>query len=359
MRERQTLIVKEQTDFMESGTGMVAWRSPSNIAIIKYWGKHGDQLPANASLSLTLTESHTTTQVAYKPGSGKVRLYFEGKLNQPFEERVAKYIARLANDNPVLSAIDFEISSQNSFPHSAGIASSASAMSALALCIGSIVYAHEGKETDADFWKMSSHNARLGSGSASRSIRGSVMIWGSIEEVEGSSDIFAVELPAVHPVYGTYMDTILLVDKGEKEVKSSVGHSLMHNHPYAAQRFDRARAHMRDLLPAMRSGDTHVFGKIAEAEALDLHGMMMTSTPPYLLMKPNTISVINALHAYRADTGLPVYMTLDAGPNVHLLYPQEVATEVKQWIESDLKQYCCEGQMIHDRVGRGSEMIVL
>jgi diphosphomevalonate decarboxylase len=183
------------------------------------------------------------------------------------------------------------------------------------------------------------------------------MIWGAVDAEEGSSDRFAVKMKSSHPIFETYRDTILLVDRSEKEVKSSVGHALMHDHPYAEQRFGRARRHMGELLTAMREGDVHRFGAIAEAEALDLHSMMMTSTPPYLLMKPGTLSVINALQAYRAETNLPVYMTLDAGPNVHLLYPEEVAPPVNEWIESELKQYCFEGQMIHDRVGTGSEKI--
>jgi diphosphomevalonate decarboxylase len=348
---------EQQTQPCEPGTGIVAWKSPSNIAIIKYWGKHGEQLPSNPSLSLTLKEAYTTTRVEYVRGTGRISFYFEGKLNQPFASRVTEYILRLTRDNAFLSGLDYEIRSQNSFPHSAGIASSASAMSALALCIGSIVYANEGKEIDDNFWKMASYNARLGSGSASRSIRGPVVIWGEVEGVPGSSDHFAVEAPAVHPVFNTFKDTILLIDRDEKQVKSSVGHALMHNHPYATERFKRARAHMNDLLFAMKTGDVQLFGKIAEAEALDLHGMMMTSTPPYLLIKPNTLAVINALYKFRADTGLPVYMTLDAGPNVHLLYPEEIAAKVNEWTGAELKQYCIEGQMIHDHVGNGAEKI--
>ena len=131
----------------------------------------------------------------------------------------------------------------------------------------------------------------------------------------------------------------------------------MHNHPYASARFSRARSHMSDLLSALRTGDVRLFGEIAEAEALDLHAMMMASTPPYLLIKPKTLSVINTLHQFRADTGLPVFMTLDAGPNVHLLYPEEVAQEVLDWIEGSLKTYCYEGRIIHDHVGIGSERV--
>jgi len=350
-------MVQQHTGSIKLKSGLVAWESPSNIAIVKYWGKHGEQLPANPSLSLTLSEANTTTEVTYQPGSGNVSFLFEGKSNDPFERRVAEYIKRLSRHNAFLSSLDLEIKSRNSFPHSAGIASSASSMSALALCIGSIAYANQEKEIDREFWRVASYNARLGSGSAARSIKGPVMIWGNVDEVEGSSDQYAIEAPSIHPVFNTYKDTILIVDQDEKQVKSSVGHALMHNHPYAQQRFSRAHSHMHDLLIAMKTGDVQTFGRIAEAEAFDLHSMMMTSNPPYLLIKPNTVSVINALHEYRADTGHPVFMTLDAGPNVHLLYPEEAAVMVDEWIDAVLKDYCFDGKMIHDQVGMGPERV--
>ena len=352
-RDRKTQIGQILPNEQEQG--IVAWKSPSNIAIVKYWGKHGEQLPANPSLSLTLTEAFTTTQVEYKPGQGNVAFFFEGRPNPAFATRILDYIQRLTQDHPILAALDFEINSENSFPHSAGIASSASSMSALALCLGSVIYATEGKELDNDFWKLASYNARLGSGSASRSIFGPAMIWGEVDGVSGSSDQFAIEVPTLHPVFKTYRDTILIIDRGEKQIKSSVGHSLMHNHPYAQQRFKRARTQLLNLLPAMKTGDVQLFGQIAEAEAFDLHGMMMASSPPYLLIKPGTVSVIEALQVFRADTGLPVFMTLDAGPNVHLLYPEEIARSVDEWIASELLKFCFEDQIIRDRVGTGSE----
>ncbi len=327
----------------------VTWKSPSNIAIVKYWGKHGEQLPANPSLSLTLSEAYTVTSIDYVPGTGNVRFLFEGQEKPGFTERVVRYVDRLRLDMPALGELDMTINSENSFPHSAGIASSASAMSALALCLYSIAH---GDGVIAN--TKASHYARLGSGSACRSVEGPVVAWGQVDGVDGSSDLYGVSVGGIDPVFESFRDSILIVDRSEKQVKSSAGHALMHTNPYAQQRFDRANLQLGSLLGAMRKGDIETFGEIAEAEALDLHAMMMTSTPSYMLMRPGTVEIIERIRAYRAEQGVPVYFTLDAGPNVHVLYPHSVDLEVKRFIEEELKPYCTDGMIIHDKVGHGA-----
>ena len=125
-------------DAVNNSDGEVAWRSPSNIALVKYWGKYGRQLPSNPSISFTLKNAHTNMRMKYSSGNGAVTLYFEGERNEQFEQRIKRYIKSINDIYPFLENVDLEIHSENSFPHSAGIASSASAMSALALCLCSI-----------------------------------------------------------------------------------------------------------------------------------------------------------------------------------------------------------------------------
>ena len=121
-------------------SGKIIWRSPSNIALIKYWGKYGNQLPRNASISFTLDAAHTETTLEYGPKMTEkkgisVDFLFNGISNKSFAERIEKFLHQLLPIFPFLSQIELTIFSSNSFPHSAGIASSASAMSALALCL--------------------------------------------------------------------------------------------------------------------------------------------------------------------------------------------------------------------------------
>jgi len=341
--------------------GKVKWKSPSNIAIVKYWGKHGIQLPKNPSLSFTLSSAHTLTSLAYKSKSGdgiSLKFLFEGEENQAFADKIIKFLESLVPDMPFLGQLHFDIESSNSFPHSSGIASSASAMSALALCLCSVEHELFGTLPGVDdYIQKTSHLARLGSGSASRSVIPQVGAWGTCAHVPNSTDIYAVGMDGVHEVFKTYHDDILIINAGEKAVSSRAGHALMNGNPYAAARYQQAHDRMGELVSIMKSGDVHAFGKLAEDEAMTLHALMMCSDPSYVLMKPQTLSAIEDIRAYRAKTGHPVYFTLDAGPNIHLLYPDHIKDEVSTFIKSTLKGYCQDGVIIRDMVGMGPERL--
>ena len=190
----------------------------------------------------------------------------------------------------------FTIETSNTFPHSSGIASSASGMSALALCLVQIEQQLNPTISKEFFNKKASFLARLGSGSACRSIEGDLVVWGAHANIQGSSDLVGIKYPyEVHENFKNYRDTILLVDKGEKQVSSTVGHNLMHNHPFAEPRFAQAHSNMDALMAALKTGDLNAFISIVEREALTLHAMMMSSDPYFILMKPNTLEIINKL----------------------------------------------------------------
>lgn len=340
--------------------GRVSWRSPSNLAIIKYWGKYGLQLPQNPSLSFTLDNAYTETTLAYEPNRGvdtgtSLSFFFEGEKNEAFEKRIGRYLSSLWDIFPFLRQLKLTIHSANSFPHSAGIASSASSMSALALCLCSLEH-HFFKSLDNDqqFEQKASFVARLGSGSACRSIFAEAAIWGESGEVPGSSNFYAIPFAnQLHPVFKTYHDDILLIKKDQKAVSSSAGHRLMEGNIYAESRYKQARQNLHNLLSVLKEGDVDAFGKIAESEALVLHALMMASNPPYLLLAPNTVTVIDKIKTYRVSTGEPLYFSLDAGPNIHLLYPDTIKTDVQNFIRGELSEYCVNGEWIEDGVGKG------
>ncbi|MEO0340160.1 MAG: diphosphomevalonate decarboxylase, partial [Bacteroidota bacterium] len=236
-----------------------------------------------------------------------------------------------------------------------GIASSASGMSALALCLCSI----EEKLFDQvkerpDFEKKASYMARLGSGSACRSIFSRGAIWGENADIEAGSDLYAIPFnEELHESFQDVQDTILLISRSEKSVSSRAGHQLMENNIYADNRYNQAKQRLHQLLPALRNGDWETFGAITETEAMTLHALMMTSIPPYILMEPNTLEAINRIRSFRANQKLPVYFTLDAGPNIHLLYPSNIKEQVNRFIDESLKVLCAEGQFIQDHAGIG------
>lgn len=338
---------------MEKQEILVTAKSPSNIAIVKYWGKHGCQLPNNPSVSFTLSNCYTETSVAYSPEfQNGMRFLFEGNESPKFKEKIEKYIEKHGGlyrfDADIFSHLKVE--SRNSFPHSSGIASSASSMSALVLCFLKLEKALKNDETPLDL-RRASMLARLASGSASRSVYPVMALWGETSCVSDSSDEYAVPLgDMTAPVFKTYHDTILIVSNKEKSVSSRVGHALMEGHPLAEKRYFTARYNTKRLLEALRTGDLTTFIDIAESEAVQLHELMATSNPPYKLVEPNTLKIIDEVHRFREKTNVPVCFTLDAGPNVHLLFPDEFNGKVSAFIEEKLKYYCIDNQYISDIV---------
>jgi diphosphomevalonate decarboxylase len=342
--------------------GSVTWRSPSNLAIIKYWGKHGRQLPQNPSISFTLNNAVTDTKLEYEkrttPGQDiDLDFFFHGESKPEFAEKGKKFLESLLPIFPFLTQLKLTIRSGNSFPHSAGIASSASSMSALALCLCSLEdELFDTLNEDAAFDQKASFIARLGSGSACRSIYPGLALWGKTGDVEGSSDLFAVPmLDSVHEVFHNFHDDILFASRAEKAVSSRAGHALMDENAYAEPRYQQARQRLYRLLMALRNGDLELFGTIAENEALTLHALMMTSNPSYLLMQPSTLEMIYRIRDFRKQTGHPVYFSLDAGPNIHLLYPESVVHVVRPFVEEQLVPLCENEDWLTDWVGEGPE----
>lgn len=361
----QDFIPKPYRTKLESGT--VTWESPSNIALVKYWGKKEHQIPANPSISFTLNNCKTTTTLTFSKKENTQHFSFEvfldGEKKEEFKPKVETFFKRIESYLPFLTDYHFKIETSNTFPHSSGIASSASGMSALALCLMSVekelsAIQDDSVESQKYFNQKASFLARLGSGSACRSIEGDLIVWGDSTTVEGSTDLFGVKYPyQVHHNFKDYQDTILLVDKGEKQVSSTVGHNLMHKHPYAENRFKQAHENLEKLKPILKSGDLDAFIAIIESEALTLHAMMMTSMPYFILMKPNTLKIINKIWRFRQDTGLHICFTLDAGANVHVLYPKKESKVILDFIKNELVAYCQNGQFICDQVGFGAKLL--
>ena len=339
--------------------GSYQWSAPSNIALVKYWGKKTNQIPANPSVSFTLNHCKTITKLAFEKnrnsGNFSFDLLFEGKPKEDFKPKIQKFFERIESYLPFLKDYHFTIDTQNTFPHSSGIASSASGMSALAMNLMCLEKALNPEMTEEYFYQKASFLARLGSGSACRSVKGKVVVWGNQANIKGSSDEYGVEYPYhIHDNFKNYQDTILLVDKGEKQVSSTVGHDLMHNHPFAERRFAQAHENLDKLIAIFEKGNLEEFIQIVESEALTLHAMMMTSMPYFILMKPNTLEIINRIWKFRKDTRTPVCFTLDAGANVHVLYPENVKEKVLQFIKDELVGYCQNEQYLCDEIGEGA-----
>ncbi|MCF8389778.1 MAG: hypothetical protein K9H12_03735 [Bacteroidales bacterium] len=340
-------------------SGKITWRSPSNIALVKYWGKKGFQLPANPSISMTLDKSFTETSIEYqrvpKQNKPEFTFLFHGKKNPKFEEKIGQFLKIAADRIPILNSLHLNIHSENSFPHSVGIASSASSISSLALIIHQINNEISGESTtESDNIRLASELARMGSGSACRSVYGGWSLWGKTDGILESDDKYAISLNAeVHENFKNYHDAILIVNSDPKAVSSSFGHDLMKTNPFKEIREKTAKNNALELLSALKTGDESLLASLVEQEAAGLHSMFLTSLPPFVLIKPESLHIINKMNQFRKETGLLFTYTLDAGPNIHLLYSDKIRDKILPFIHSELTVFCENGKWIDDKIGKG------
>jgi len=326
------------------------WISPSNIAFIKYWGKKGHQIPANPSFSMTLSQCVTKTSVKFTPSENLfVDLKLDGVSMPSFGAKIETYLISIADELPWIKNLNISVETSNTFPHGTGIASSASGMSAFALNLMSYISFLSSESKDDLFYKRASYLARLASGSACRSIFGGFSSWGEYGPSDASDKYASPLIP--HADLSFLHDSILVVSSQEKKTSSTSGHKKMDEHYFAQARYRQARDHFDRGIAALKTGDMEEVGSLLEKEALSLHGMMMTTPDYYMLMRPNTLKIIELIWDFRSSTKIPLYFTLDAGPNLHLIYPDYYKNKVQTFITHELSNFC--EQIIHDFTGKG------
>ena len=311
-------------------------RAPSNIAVIKYMGKLDSSLnlPSNPSLSLTLDRLCTVTEAAWS-GPGEFSLRWQGASSlgewqdlRPMEiegglalKKMQRHIARVASAlRPGLVDLGaWEIRSGNRFPAGAGIASSASGFAALTLAVARAMDAvPEGERGGA----LLSSLSRQGSGSSCRSFEGPWVAW------EGER-AFRVASPSLK-----LADLVLVVEDRPKTVGSSEAHARVLESERWPGRLERVAARYADLRRLLESDRLAIewsrFSELCLEEAMDMHGLFHSSKPTFNYMTETTREVLAWLES---EPSLPVAITLDAGPNIHLLVPTEEAGAVRRAVE--------------------------
>lgn len=280
--------------------------SPANIAFIKFWGKknHELNLPFNDTFSMNLSNCLTTTTVEFGQDKGDLIIVRGKEISGDKKNRVIRILDLVRKKAGV--NLKAKVVSENNFPEGAGIASSASGFSALALASSKAAGLNLSK-------RQLSILARRGSGSACRSI-----VSGFSEWRKGNSDTTSFAAELAPPDFWDLVDVVAITSKGEKKVGSTEGHELATTSPYFKTRLKRLPKKIRKIKEAFFARDFATFGKIAEEEAVDLHMMAMTSSPPVYYWDSGTMEIIHAVQEWR-DNGLPVFFTIDAGPNVHLI----------------------------------------
>jgi diphosphomevalonate decarboxylase len=147
------------------------------------------------------------------------------------------------------------------------------------------------------------------------------------------------------------------VSSEKKKVSSTAGHALMKDHPFAQARFAQANVNFERMLGILRSGDLESFIDVLENEALSLHGLMMNSNPSFTLLRPNTLQAIELIRDFRASTKIPLGFTLDAGPNIHLMFPRSELASVSSFVDEELTSLLENGQYLKDETGSGPKQL--
>ena len=279
----------------------------TNIALIKYWGKVDESLtiPATSSLSLTLDDTWTTTTVSFDGGSdGEDAVTINGSSPGGTQlSRVTRFLDLVRELSGQTARAS--VTSSSTVPLAAGLASSAAGFAALAAAASRAAGLHLDD-------RALSRLARRGSGSATRSIFGDLVLWNA-----GVDDDTSYAEP-VESALDLAMVVAVVSDRRKTISSRKAMRETMSASPLYPAWVEASRGDLRTALAAVRSGDLPALGEVVEANALGMHATMIASRPGIMYWMPQTVEALHAIRDMRGE-GLPVWATIDAGPNVKAL----------------------------------------
>ncbi|WP_297005792.1 diphosphomevalonate decarboxylase [uncultured Corynebacterium sp.] len=301
----------------------------ANIALIKYWGKADDDLiiPVTSSLSLTLDALYTTTTVRFGTGGDADTATLDGApvTGKP-RDRIVALLDLVRRRAGITDRA--EVTSVNTVPTAAGLASSASGFAALA---GAAAVAAGLDLSERDLSRL----ARRGSGSASRSIFGGLAVWQA-----GTGDDSSYAEPVADPT-GMADDlamVVLVLDAGEKSVPSREAmRRTVQTSPDYRPWVEAHAGHLASALAAVEQGDLERLGTVAEINAAGMHATMRSAVPPVEYLTVQSRAALDAVKTLREE-GLPAWATMDAGPNVKVLTRASEAPTVDARLRSMLAE---------------------
>ncbi|OQW53645.1 MAG: hypothetical protein A4S09_07005 [Proteobacteria bacterium SG_bin7] len=303
--------------------------APSNIALIKYMGKLGTQgnLSSNSSLSYTLNHLQTFVEIEphHEPQDSWLPLELPNQSNPLISKngqtRFLKHFAFLKNEFGLKG--NYLIRSNNNFPSDCGLASSASSFAALT--IGTYKVAREqNPKLDLTLSQLA-NLSRQGSGSSCRSLFAPWGLWDS----NGAREI---DLP-----FGRLHHHVVVVSDQIKSVSSSEAHKRINSSLLSATRKDRAERRLEQLIASLKNEDWKTSYELIWADFWDMHALFETSHPPFGYMSSGSITALRIAQETWNKTGDGPWITMDAGPNVHLLYRHD-QKEIANAIEKELNK---------------------
>ena len=323
--------------------------APSNIAFLKYWGKKNErhQWPANNSISMTLNGLTTQTE-AIVTSSSEHSFYFSGEYLSKDNSFAKKAYKQLELIRKELAKSEFlQVKSQNNFPAACGIASSASSMAALTIAaVGAYLNCNSFEELSLHGYGKESlaHLARLGSGSAGRSLWGGFVAWE--KGLEANSQKIFQAYPTQH---WQLSDHVVLFSNKAKSISSTDGHRMAWTSPFFKTRLADINKRYEQFNEYIETRDINQFGSLLEQEALEVHAIMSSSSPSVVYIDEDVGNFLAWVRSIRQNKRLACYFTLDAGPNVHVITPKE---ESSRFLDAFSEQWP-QHKILIDEVGKG------
>lgn len=291
--------------------------APSNIAFTKYWGRKDEalRLPENGSISMCLSNLLTTTTVEFSANDSQDEIIINGGgVEEGEAARIIKHLDRIRK----MANIDLKakVVSGNNFPSGTGLSSSASGFAALTLAASKSAGLNLPE-------KELSILARQGSGSACRSIPSGFVEWlnGDTSETSYAKQIFP-------PNFWELADVVAVVSTGKKEVSTSVGQQSAQSSPFIKTRLAHMKQKNRLIKKLIKEKNYQKFGEEVEAEALELHTIMLTQRPALIYWTAGTLKIMKLISHWRTE-GIPVYFTINTGQDIHLICEQKNVNKVK------------------------------
>ncbi len=291
--------------------------APSNIAFIKYWGKKDEtlRLPENGSLSMCLSNLLTTTTVEFDKKYKEDEIIINGVKEKNENNRAIKHLDRVRELSK--SKLKAKVVTVNNFPSSTGLSSSASGFAALSLAASKAAGLNLSE-------KDLSILARQGSGSACRSIPD-----GFVEWLDGDTSDTSYAVSLFPPDWWDIVDIVAVVNVGKKDVPTTQGMKLTRTSPLFKTRLKNIKQKLETAKRLLKEKDFIQFGELLEAEALELHAIMLTSQPSLIYWTPGTLRIMKLVKEWRKE-GLSVYFTINTGQDIHLICEQKNIKKVEE-----------------------------
>ncbi|MFA5770014.1 MAG: diphosphomevalonate decarboxylase [Patescibacteria group bacterium] len=283
--------------------------APSNIAFIKYWGKSDENLkiPANTSISMNLSNLLTTTTVEFSSKYNEDSIIINIKTDIKESNKVIKHLDLIRKRANIF--LKAKVVSNNNFPDGTGLSSSASGLAALTVAASKAIGLNLSE-------KELSMLARQGSGSACRSIPNGFVEWDST---------YAKSL--YPPDYWKIVDVVAIISKEKKDISSTDGQKIASTSPFFQARQNKINEKIFRFKKALKEKNFTEFGNIIEQEALELHAIMLTSTPSLIYLRPASLELMLLVKKWRNE-GLEVYFTLNTGQDIHLIIEEKNSQEL-------------------------------